>query len=338
MMLRQAIHAELVPYDPFGGPAYGRRDMPFAVIGGAIAGAVGTAFATGVAAAGAIGITGTVATVAGVVSAVATVATWVGIGLTVVGAITGDSSLMKIGGIVGIAGGVTGLAMGGLASMGAAAATETTAQAAASSPAASVSAANAGTSGGAANAAFQGASSSAAQAAGSALSSPMIAQGAADAAFSGASSFGSVASNAIGQGGMLSTTALPATVADQTASAAANAAKAPTVSSQSGSFFDSLVEPKNLMEIVKVGGTMMSGSAQEDMQNKIIKQKTATDMARLQFEKDQYGNQIANANVQGRLNINARAPTQAELDAQVANKAQNIKNMSNILTAPAGTK
>ena len=71
--------------------------MPF-IIGPAVA-AVGTAVGVGVAA--------TATAVAGAIGAVATVA---GIAMTVVGAATGDKGLMKIGGIVGIAGGVTGLA------------------------------------------------------------------------------------------------------------------------------------------------------------------------------------------------------------------------------------
>jgi len=92
--------------DPFGGAAYGERNMPF-IIAPAFA-AVGTAVAAG---AGAMAVAGAVVTAVG---AVATVA---GIGMTVVGAITGNESLMKIGGYVGLAGGVAGLAGMGVSAM-----------------------------------------------------------------------------------------------------------------------------------------------------------------------------------------------------------------------------
>ena len=81
--------------DPFGGPAYGEKRDP-----GSIAAAFSAVFTSGA-----------VATVA----AYATVATTIGMGLTVVGAITGSKDLMKLGGVLSLVGGVTGVA----ASMGA---------------------------------------------------------------------------------------------------------------------------------------------------------------------------------------------------------------------------
>jgi hypothetical protein len=87
--------------DPFGGPAYGRRDMPFGVV--AAIGTIATAATAGVAAAG-----GALA----VLGAVGTVVAAVGVVLSVVGLITGDKTLTKVGGIMGLAGGVTAIASG----------------------------------------------------------------------------------------------------------------------------------------------------------------------------------------------------------------------------------
>jgi hypothetical protein len=106
--------------DPFRGAAYGERNMPaglFAAIGGAFA-TLGTAATAGMAAAGGF------AAVAGAgLTALGTIATVAGIGMSIVGMATGDSSLTKLGGIVGLAGGVGmlgGMGLSGLAASSAA--------------------------------------------------------------------------------------------------------------------------------------------------------------------------------------------------------------------------
>ena len=82
--------------DPFGGPPYGERNPPVAAAFAAVGAAV---------------------TVAETVVAVATLVSYAGIGLTVVGAVTGNKSLMKVGGVMGLVGGVGAIA-GGLAGGG----------------------------------------------------------------------------------------------------------------------------------------------------------------------------------------------------------------------------
>lgn len=82
--------AEMPIGDPFGGPAYGEKRDPVTI------GAAFTATFAG----------------AATVASVATVVSTIGIGLTVVGAVTGNKKLMKIGSIMGVVGGVTSLAAG----------------------------------------------------------------------------------------------------------------------------------------------------------------------------------------------------------------------------------
>jgi hypothetical protein len=86
-------------------PPFNRREMPFAAL---------TAAFAGVAAA-----SGVMATTLAVVNAVAVVAMYAGAAMTITGMITGDKSLMKMGAIVGLAGGVGSLAAGGIASLAA---------------------------------------------------------------------------------------------------------------------------------------------------------------------------------------------------------------------------
>ena len=93
--LRMAIHAELAPYDAFGGAAYGKKEMPFAITAGI---AAGSAMAAGAA-----------ITAAGVAAVVAGTAVAAGLTMTIVGMATGDKELMKIGGYVGLAGGIAGM-------------------------------------------------------------------------------------------------------------------------------------------------------------------------------------------------------------------------------------
>jgi hypothetical protein len=83
-------------------PPFNRREMPF-FIAPAIA---------GVAAA-----SGFVATTLAVINVVGVIASVAGTAMSVVGMVTGDKSLMKLGAIVGLAGGVTSLASGAVASL-----------------------------------------------------------------------------------------------------------------------------------------------------------------------------------------------------------------------------
>jgi hypothetical protein len=89
-------------------PPFNRKEMPFAPIAGAFA-AVGTAAAAG----------GVLATTAAVLNLAAVAAMYVGVAMTVTGMITGDKDLMKLGAIVGLAGGVGSMAIGGVASLAA---------------------------------------------------------------------------------------------------------------------------------------------------------------------------------------------------------------------------
>jgi hypothetical protein len=95
--------------------------MPF-FIAPAVA-AAGTAFAaagTAIAAGGVMASMGAIGTAAlATVSAIGTIAAVAGTAMSVVGMITGDKGLMKIGAIVGLAGGVASLASGAVASLAA---------------------------------------------------------------------------------------------------------------------------------------------------------------------------------------------------------------------------
>ncbi len=134
LSISKALAKEHPVGDPFGGAAFGERNMPFFIgpaIGAAAAtiGAVGTTVAAGSAAAlsgVAVGaVTATTAAIS-VVSAIATVVTVVGTVLTVVGAITGNEKLLKVGGIMALAGGVTSLATAGASALTSASAAEST--------------------------------------------------------------------------------------------------------------------------------------------------------------------------------------------------------------------
>lgn len=102
-------------------PPFNRREMPF-FIAPAVA-AAGTAFAaagTAIAAGGVMASMGAIGTAAlATVSAIGTIAAVAGTAMSVVGMITGDKGLMKIGAIVGLAGGVASLASGAVASLAA---------------------------------------------------------------------------------------------------------------------------------------------------------------------------------------------------------------------------
>lgn len=84
--------------------------MPAVAVVAGLAGAVSTAGA----AAAAVGAIATAGTAALTVGAVASIATFVGSVTTVVGAVTGNKKLLKVGTILGVAGGVTSMAANSL--------------------------------------------------------------------------------------------------------------------------------------------------------------------------------------------------------------------------------
>lgn len=83
--------------DPFGGPAFGEREKSLKSI--IKIAAVGLAVVTG----------GT--SMGFSLAAIASTATYVGMGMTVVGAVTGNKNLLKIGGVLTLAGGLTTMAI-----------------------------------------------------------------------------------------------------------------------------------------------------------------------------------------------------------------------------------
>lgn len=102
-------------------PPFKQKEMPF-FIAPAVA-AAGTAFAaagTAIAAGGVMASMGAIGTAAlATVGAIGTIAAVAGTAMSVVGMVTGDKGLMKIGAIVGLAGGVASLASGAVASLAA---------------------------------------------------------------------------------------------------------------------------------------------------------------------------------------------------------------------------
>jgi len=270
MNLKDAIRLEIPPHftHDYGNRWDRQKHMPFAAIGAAISGAVAGAFAAGAGAAVALGATagGLAATAVGVVSAVGLVATYTGIALTVVGAVTGNTKLMKIGGMVGLAGGVTGLAVSAI-NAGAAAATTAASSASSTASAAAAPAASSASTG----SAMGGLGGSAAETIGEQVGTAITPT---------FSSTGTGAlSNTLGAAAQpLATQAAQAVVAPSLTTVAAPTVAAPTVAtptvaapqvaSQSASFFDQLTEPKTLLGIAQLGGTLMSGAAGAELDNK----------------------------------------------------------------------
>lgn len=84
--------------------------MPAVAVVAGVVGAVSTAGA----AAAAVGALATAGTAALTVGSVASIATFVGSVTTVVGAVTGNSKLLKVGAVLGVAGGVTSMAANSL--------------------------------------------------------------------------------------------------------------------------------------------------------------------------------------------------------------------------------
>lgn len=101
-------------------PPFKQKEMPFIVSAVAAAGTAITAAGTAIAAGGVMASMGAIGTAAlATVSAIGTVAAVAGTAMSVVGMVTGDKGLMKIGAIVGLAGGVASLASGAVASLAA---------------------------------------------------------------------------------------------------------------------------------------------------------------------------------------------------------------------------
>jgi hypothetical protein len=280
----------------------------------------------------------------------------VGVGLTVVGAVTGNTDLMKIGGYVGLAGGVTGLAISGVnmafstaATQVASSATSGAAQGAES--AATSGAANAATSAtgqvnqAAISQAVQGAGEQVAQQTGaSGLLSTAGTTGAANTAASVTPAVTGAVQNA---GVSAVKTAADATVSGvqnaattgvgETVAGAQNAGS--NVVAQGTSFFDKL---SKLDSVMNIGGEVLKGMASGgalDKQNELAQQRIGIDQQLIDLKRDQFGydkmaqeRAYQNANTQGRLNVRTRELTPEEKAAAAAKKQQ---NMAQPYTPPA---
>jgi hypothetical protein len=328
---------------PIGDPhGFGRRDFPF-IVGPAV-GTLATAVTAGVAAAG-----GTMA----VVGAVASIATMAGLAMTVVGAVTGDEDLMKIGGYVGLAGGVTGLATSAF-SAGTSVAAEAASAANQAAPAASgVQGAMGGLGG--STSAMESAITPAFQGAGQALTAP--AQSAIQTGgqmLGGAGLLGKAGTSAaqealtpalstglgsdVGAGLGTSLGKVGADVgADLGKDLGANLGKASSYTPKSdGSFFDFItggLDSKGGWEAVKIGGSVLEGMAKSDATDK------QTQLLRDKYEYDKASKERAytNANTQGKLNLGFNAPSQAQRDKAQLDAAELARKKASILTAPAKT-
>jgi hypothetical protein len=95
-------------------PPFNRKEMPFFIAPAVTAASVAIGTAATVGSMAAIG-TAALATI----GAIGTIAAVAGTAMSVVGMVTGDKGLMKIGAIVGLAGGVASLASGAVASLAA---------------------------------------------------------------------------------------------------------------------------------------------------------------------------------------------------------------------------
>lgn len=320
--------AKYEAYHQWGGDPESRwirtYEMPFAFVGAGL----GTFAAIGTA-------SGFAATAIATAAAIATVATTVGIVLTVVGAITGDNDLMKIGGIVGLAGGIGSIATSALnagLNLGIGAAASATEAAAAAAPAAS-SGSSATAQGG-----LQGAKAAITPAfeSGVGQSSGLIG------ASGGLGSAGTeAATGALGSG----ITAPVAGVAQQTVSQGLGSNIGTNVGEQAttggeaftGSFFDYIKTPKGALELGQIaspaiGGLFQGMSAQENNNAAFDLKQQQIDLNRdeFDFKKEQDARAYANANspASGSLSVTpwTKPPT---TDAQ---KAMNARRTGEILT------
>lgn len=302
--------------------------LPF-IVGPAVAGAA-TAISAAAAAGTAAAIGSAVVATASAIGAIATVA---GLAMTVVGAITGDEDLMKIGGYVGLAGGVTGLATSAISGATSAATTAATEGVKAGTQAAGQAATQATTSA-ASNVANVG--SKVAETATQAIQ-PSITSAGTDIVGKSIQGATQPAGGLLGEAGKAALTPtsmseLPKLGADIGTNAGnVGLQQAPT---QTASFFDQLMQPTNLLEIGKIGAGALSGMNKSDQFDRTLELQ----QQQLQHNIDQDTLHNRNSNYQGRGMLSTRALTQEERDAAAAKKATRAKKMATILTAPAGSQ
>lgn len=337
--LRMAIHAELAPYDAFGGAAYGKKEMPFAISAGI---AAGSAMAAGAA-----------ITAAGVAAVVAGTAVAAGLTMTIVGMATGDKELIKIGGYVGLAGGIAGMGLNmagySASTFAAQEAAAVAANAANAIPAAATNAAAGGISSGAAlqsavtptfgsmanpvaqtGATMGQIGSGSLQATASQALTPAF-----EAAKTGAMTAGQVAPNVLANAPQaitpvlseLGTTAIKAapTAAQAIGGTAATGAAA---SQGAGTLFDGLSEfmktPTGLAVVAELGkgvvGTMTGGATNDIYANKIA------------FDQQQAAYQMANANAIAPYSMTTTPLTDAQRQQANIDKYNQAKKAAGILT------
>ena len=335
-----AIHAELAPYDAFGGAAYGKKEMPFAITAGI---AAGSALAAGA-------VVGTAATAAAIGAVVAGTAVAAGLTMTIVGMATGDKELMKIGGYVGLAGGIAGAGLN-MAGFGAEAfsAMESAASAANAAnaiPAAATNAAAGGISSGAAlesavTPAFQSMANPVAQTGatmgqiGSGSLQATASQAltpAFEAAKTGAMTAGQVAPNVLANAPQAITPALSelGATAIKAAPTAAQAIGGTTAAGAqgAGTLFDGLIDFVKTPTGVATLGTLASSYATRQTQgatNDIYKNKIA-------FDQQQEAYKMANANAIAPYNMTTTQLTDAQRQQANIDKYNQARKAAGILT------
>lgn len=291
--VRQAIELEVPPHFTHNtGSKWGQtHDMPFGFIAGIVT-SIGTAVAgsigAGVAAASAIAAGGavTLAGVGAIVGAIGTVATIAGLGLTVIGLATGNKTLTKIGGYIGLAGGVAGIAAAGLSAAGGAAAAAGEAGAAAGQAAATEATKQVAT-----ETVKQTVTQSTAEAAKQAVvqaSTEVANKGSWFGNFfddignqfgtmydKGASLIGNAGTDTVAEVAKKSAPLSDASKVVQPTTSTITEVSKPVVeqTAAKSSFFESLFKSdnlKNVLEIGKVGASMLGGSAKQDMENQTL--------------------------------------------------------------------
>lgn len=323
-----AIHLEIAPYNAFSGAAYNKKEMPIAITAGI---AAGSAMAAGAA-----------ITAAGVAAVVAGTAVAAGLTMTIVGMATGDKELMKIGGYVGLAGGLAGAGLN-MAGFGAEAfsAMESAAMSGAIAPT-TIPAAETGVAGlGAANAVEPSSNFVGQVTAGSVT--PVTSQGAtnmanvanaANAATSSANAVGEMATvgnpirnisgtqfgNIAPEVSELGSTAIKS--ATQAAGSAASTGA--TAAKGAGSLFDFISTPGGVTLLGNVAtgiGTAVTGNAQND----IYKNKIA-------FDQQQEAYKMANANAVAPYSMTTTQLTDAQRQQANIDKYNQAKKAAGILT------
>ena len=331
-----AIHAELAPYDAFGGAAYGKKEMPFAISAGI---AAGSALAAGA-------VVGTAATVAAVGAVVAGTAVAAGLTMTIVGMATGDKELMKIGGYVGLAGGIAGMGLN-MAGFGASAFSgmEAAANAASAMPATATNAAASGVSSGAAmtsavtptfgsmaNPVAQTGATMGQIGSGSLQAAQQAMTPAFQAGTTGAMTAGQIAPNVLAGAPQAITPALSelGATAIKTAPTAVSAIGGTTAAGaqSAGTLFDGLIDFVKTPTGVATLGTLASSYANRQSQgdqNDIYKNKIA-------FDQQQAAYQNANANAIAPYGMTTTQLTDAQRQQANIDKYNQAKKAAGILT------